>query len=234
MMWFFDSPIACTKRDNIERFRPAVRDEEFANRIMFPRQMDFPGKSELVVKCFRSKSIHSFRFHYPSFYCRIVFLSEDKGLRDQLSLIGKRHYNPVLDIDRYCVECGAYYREGGVCPVFEKLVAVLGEQNAIAGDKPDVLDDNGRPFVCDGDGRVGPIAPTAREYDFDFLPQVGELEAICKNCKYRCDEAGNRADERIVLEEINGRRVDAGNVHGKGIIAFFGRLFGRKTRREGK
>ena len=114
--------------------------------------------------------------------------------------------------------------------MFEKLVAVLGEQNAIAGDKPDVLDYDCRPFVCDGDGRVGPIAPTAREYDFDFLPQVGELEAICKNCKYRCDEAGNRADERVVLEEVNGRRVDAGNLHSNGIITFFRRLFGRKER----
>ena len=229
-MSFFDSPIACTKRDNIERFRPAVRDEEFANRLMFPRKMDLPGKSELVAKCFRSKSIHSFRFHYPSFYCRIVFLSEDKGLRDQLSLIGKSDYDPVLDIDRYAVECGAYFREGCVCPVFEKLIAVLRDQNAIARNKSHVLDDNGRPFICDGDGRVGASAPVAKKYDFEFLPQVGELEAICKNCKYRCDDAGNRADERAVLEEVNDRRVDAGNVHSNGIIAFFRLLFGRGKR----
>ena len=77
---------------------------------------------------------------------------------------------------------------------------------------------------------MGAIAPVAKKYDFEFLPQVGELEAICKNCKYRCDDAGNRADERAVLEEVNDRRVDAGNVHSNGIIAFFRRLFGRGKR----
>lgn len=229
-MTFFHSPIICTKPGNIRRFKPGIWNTEFEARLWRLREAELPGLAELDRDCLSSPSVRSWKPKYPSFYCCIVFLAEDKRLADELSLIGKRHYNPVLDIDRYCVECGAYFREGGICPVFEKLVAVLGEQNAIAGDKPDVLDYDCRPFVCDGDGRVGPIAPTAREYNFDFLPQVGELEAICKNCKYRCDDAGNRADERAVLEEVNDRRVDAGkNVH-SGIIAFFKRLFGQSKK----
>ena len=166
MTSFFDGNIICTKRKNIRRFMPDVPASEFHERLLFLRDVPLPGREELIIKCAKSPSIHNWKFKYPTFFCRIVFLAEDKRLAAKLSLIGERHYNPVLDIDRYCVECGAYFREGGVCPVFEKLVAALGEQNAIARDKPDVRDDNGRPFVYDGDGRVGPIAPTAREDDF--------------------------------------------------------------------
>ena len=212
----------CTKPGNARRFQNERRDLWVRTAYLPPR----PGYDPLGFGAGR------YKFKQPNFFCKIHYLMEDERLALQHRLIGKGDYNPVFDIDRYAVECGAFYREGGVCPVFEKLRAVLDEQILRGADKLDVLDDAGRTFVCDGDGRVGPIAPFVRDDYHKFLPLEQDLASICQACEYRRDESGNSADEYAELLEYNGKTVNnrlkyGKNIHG-GIIPFFRRLLGRR------
>jgi len=214
--------IICTKPGNARRFQNERRDLWVRTAELPPR----PGYDPLGF------GAGCYKFKQPNFFCRIHYRMEDESLALQHRLIGKGDYNPVFDIDRYAVECGAFYREGGVCPVFEKLRAVLDEQILRGADKLDVRDDAGRTFVCDGDGRVGPIAPFVRDDYHKFLPLEQDLASICQACEYRRDESGNSADEYAELLEYNGKTVNnrlkyGKNIHG-GIIPFFRRLLGRR------
>ena len=215
----------CTKPGNARRFQNERRD-------LWVRTAYLPGRELDGLYTWKFFAPNCYKLDHKNFFCVIHFLLEDERLALQHRLIGKGDYNPVFDIDRYAVECGAFYREGGVCPVFEKLRAVLDEQILRGADKLDVIDDAGRTFVCDGDGRVGPIAPFVRNDYHKFLPLEQDLASICQACEYRRDESGNSADEYAELLEYNGKTVNnrlkyGKNIHG-GIIAFFRRLLGRR------
>ena len=225
--------IICTKPGNARRFQNERRD-------LWVRTAYLPGRELDGLYTWKSFAPNGYKLDHKNFFCVIHFLLEDEMLGLQYRLIGKSYYNPVFDIDRYAVECGAFYREGGVCPVFEKLRAILDEQILRGADKLDVIDDAGRTFVCNGDGRVGPIAPFARDDDFKFLPLAQDLAAICQACEFcrqpgevRADGGnGERRDGDATVRVAGDGVVDGANdgseIFHVGIIAFFRRLFGRR------
>ena len=157
-------------------------------------------------------------------FCRVTFLFEDELLGAVRAIVGKGDYDPTLDIDRYLVECKGFYREGCVCPVFEKLRTVLAVNAAARKDHVNTMQRGSDAYICHGDGRVGIIAPVL-EYDIELIPPADELQAICEKCEYCPRQTDDDADDGKMIDSYV---IDRGfrKVHG-GIIAFFKRLFGK-------
>ena len=161
----------------------------------------------------------------------LIYLCEDPTLASQARAIGKFEYDAGADIDRYALGCSA--REGCLecCAAYEKMRKLvcghaldgrkLDRQSITVDIETDPRDGEKRiTRVCDGDGRCGPIAFEA----CDCLgPWLDELSKECENCCYRRNAADGKVGKGKGVAECQGFK----KVHGKRIIAFLKRCFGK-------
>ena len=152
----------------------------------------------------------------------LYYLAESEPVASKARAVCKLEYDAGADIDRYAFfgandDCNAES-----CPAF-KILRELVEARVLDGrtfdpnhvavevDEKAADGKGGVTYICNGDGRCGPISEDATS----CLPaRFAELEIAAENCCNRRDYSCEARD-RVKLKCVN---------HG-GIIAFFRRLF---------
>ena len=158
----------------------------------------------------------------------LYFLSESEPIASKARAVCKFEYDAGADIDRYAIFGAHNDCNAESCPAF-KILRELVEARVLDGrafdpshvtvkvDEKAADGKGGVTYICNGDGRCGPIAEDATS----CLPaRFAELEIAAENCCYRRDY-GCQARDLIEIEKHHVR-------HG-GIIAFFRRLFKKEA-----
>lgn len=154
----------------------------------------------------------------------LEYLAEDAVLACQARTVCELKYEAGFDIDRFCIRCKRGVIDPDCCPAFE-VVRRLTECRMLDGrafdrhavtveiEKDSGNRDSDVTYICNGDGRTGPIRSKYKDRRAAWFAQ---LEAACENCGRRGNDRGERGDDGDGAVEVK---------HG-GIIAFFKRIFG--------
>jgi len=220
----------CNNPKNLPLFVHA-RSNEW-NRRLYPKDYDTGAATNDI---------------YETQHMKLFFLEQcpSDAARRTLERFSVEHfkYDPWNDIDRYCLKCIGGNREAAACPAWQELrkACAVGELKeavvepralAIELDLDGVHGKRGAAYIGNGDGRAGPIAPIQCIGNRHTIERIA---ALCTTCKFRCDAVVVKTD---YADHDGGNCGDASNQpdgnfkvsHG-GIIAFFKRLIGRRTRR---
>ena len=152
----------------------------------------------------------------------LYYLAESEPIASKARAVCKLEYDAGADIDRYAFFGAHNDCNAESCPAF-KVLRELVEARVLDGrtfdpshvtievDEKAADGKGGVTYICNGDGRCGPISEDATS----CLPaRFAELEKAAENC-CNCRDYRREARDCVELKCVN---------HG-GIIAFFRRLF---------